>query len=72
MCGGEDRASPDLLLIVRGTGWTRGNNTRVHVRTHTHTHTHTQTLHLPSGRNAMDTSGEHGILGHFKVWVKDH
>ena len=40
MCGGEDRASPDLLLIVRGTGWTRGNNTRVHVHTHTHTHTH--------------------------------
>ena len=33
--GGEDRASPALLLISRGTGWTQGNNIHTHVYTHT-------------------------------------
>ena len=45
--GGEDRASPALLLISRGTGWTQGNNIHTHMCTHVCTHTHR--WHLSSG-----------------------
>lgn len=62
--GGEGRASPDLLLVARGH--------KVDTRKQHYTYTETQTLHLPSGRNPIDTSGDSRFWVNFKAWDNGH
>lgn len=65
--GGEDRASPDLLLISRGRGWTQGNN----MRTRVHTHTHTDCIyHLDETQQTQP--GNRGLRVNFKLWDTGH
>ena len=71
--GGEDRASPDPLLISSGTGWTQGNNThtRERVCTHTHIHTHTDCIYHPD-ETQQTQPGNRGLQVNFKVWDTGH
>ncbi|CAN0280469.1 unnamed protein product [Rangifer tarandus platyrhynchus] len=65
--GGEDRASPDLLLISRGKGWTQGNNMRTHVCTHTHTQ-----IASIIWMKQQTQPGNRGLRVNFKVWDTGH
>ena len=68
--GGEDRASPALLLISRGTGWTQRKQ-HSHTRVHTHTHTHTDGIyHLDETQQTQP--GNRGHRVNFKVWDTGH
>lgn len=67
VCGGKDRASPDLLLIARGHS----------VDTRKLYYTHRQTLHRPSGKKKKKnpkrpTRGNSGFWISFKAWDNDH